>query len=102
MRVFLEHVVESVLCGAEFMSGYGFLCDIHDVVFSEVFVIESNTAERANIDLTVDVDVEKTAAHVTNVALYYCHITIPFNRHIPIHIISDLKEKFTIFAVRDI
>ena len=77
MRVFLEHVIESVLCGAEFLSGYRFLGDIKDIVFSEVFVVECDTAERADVDLTVDIDIEKTAAHITYIALKYCHITIP-------------------------
>ena len=102
MGILLEHISEGIFGCAELFSEHSFFGDFQDIVLTEVFVIEGNTAVRADIYLTVDVDIEKTAAHITDVALYDSHISLLRLANTTIYIISKKQEIFTIFAFGEI
>ena len=77
MRVFCEHKLISVFGRTELVSADRFGGNVFNVVLAEVFVVERDTTERAEIHLLIKIYAEKSAACRAEITLNYCHFYPP-------------------------
>ena len=70
MRILCEYEIICVLGRTELVSPYRFGRNVFNIILAEIFIVERNTAESADIHLLIKIDVEKSAAGRAQIALY--------------------------------
>ena len=70
MRILCEYEIICVLGRTELVSPYRFGRNVFNIILAEIFIVERNTAESADIHLLIKIDVEKSAAGRAQITLY--------------------------------